>query len=216
VTDKATNSRATDVRASNGQATVDLALQVANVAAQVSAARRSADESKCQELESRLALAQTKLLERQSTPEGLILFLEVMRGLLRGDDVSALAGDLPTAYRAVYEQLVSETGDASSGGQSAAPGAQEGTMTVRQVLDEVSQNVILALTHGTFDQQRRMAETLLAMEQESLERPDLVELRTLLQALRLLLKGQDPTPVAERLRGPFQARWQEILGAIQE
>ena len=193
------------------QATIDLALQVANVAALVSAARRSADESKCKELQDRLALAQAKLLERQSTPEGLLLFLDVMQGLLRGDDVSALAGDLPAAYRAVYEQLVGETV-----GGAPETGVPEGTMTVREVLDEVTHNVVLAMVRGTFDQRRRMADTLLVMEQESLERSDLEGLRGLLQAARLLLQGADPTPVADQLRGPFKARWDEIMEAIQE
>jgi hypothetical protein len=197
---------AEDAPAGGGQAAIDLALQVANVAALVSAAMRSADQEKRDELEARLALAQARLLEQKGTPEGLILFLAVMRGLLRGEDMSAQAGDLPAPYRAVYAQLMDE----------AEADGQEGTLTVREVLDEVTHNVILALVRGNFDQRRRMADTLLVMEQESRQRPDLAGLRHLLQAARLLLKGADPTPVASRLRGPFKARWEEILEAIQE
>ena len=198
-------------RPRGGQSTIDLALQVANVAALVSAARRSADESKCSELAARLAQAQVRLLEQERTPEGLILFLDVMQGLLNGDESGpcpalALAADLPAAYRAVYEQLISEVQTQDD----------EGTLTVRQVMDEVSNNVILAMVRGNFDQRRRMADTLMVMEQESLVRPDLEGLRGLLQAARLLLQGADPTPIASQLQGPFKARWQEILEAIQE
>jgi hypothetical protein len=188
------------------ETTVSLAVQVANVAAQVSSARRSRDESKRDELETRLALAQARLQEQPDTPEGLVLYIGVMRGLLNGDDMSEEAANLPASYRAVYEQLVSET----------KAGQDEDTLTVREVLDEVTHNVILALVHGSFDQQRQMAHTLLVMEQESLERPDLEGLRGLLQAARLLLEGEDPTPVADQLRGPFKDRYQEILDAIQE
>jgi hypothetical protein len=200
------SERADDAPAGGSQATIDLALQVANVAALVSAARRSADEEKRDELEARLVLAQARLLEQPGTPEGLILFLAVMRGLLRGEDMSAHAGALPSAYRAVYVQLMDE----------AEADGEEGTLTVGEVLDEVTHNVILALVHGNFDQRRRMADTLLVMEEESRRRPDLAGLRHLLQAARLLLKGADPTPVANRLRGPFKARWEEILEALQE
>jgi hypothetical protein len=184
----------------------NLALQVANVAAQVSAALRSEDEDQREELERRLALAEARLRERQTMPEGLVRFLDVMQGLLRGDDMSALAGELPQAYRAVYEQLVGELEAAND----------EGPLTVREVLDEVTHNVILALTRGTFDQQQQMAATLLAMERESGERPDLGGLRDLLRAACLLLAGEDATPVANRLTGPFRARWEEILEALQE
>lgn len=204
--DPVDSGRADDAPAGGSQATIDLALQVANVAALVSAARRSADEEKRDELEARLALAQARLLEQPGTPEGLILFLAVMRGLLRGEDMSAHAGALPSAYRAVYVQLMDE----------AEADGEEGTLTVGEVLDEVTHNVILALVHGNFDQRRRMADTLLVMEEESRRRPDLAGLRHLLQAARLLLKGADPTPVANRLRGPFKARWEEILEALQE
>lgn len=199
-----------------GPATVDLALQVANVAALVSAAMRSADESKCSELAARLAQAQVRLLEQQRTPEGLILFLDVMQGLLNGEDVLALAVDLPAPYRAVYEQLVGEATANAPGPGAPETGAPEGTLTVREVMDEVTHNVILALVHGTFDQRRQMSDTLLVMEQELLKRPDLDELRHLLQAARLLLQGMDPTPIVQQLRGPFKARWEEILEAIQE
>jgi hypothetical protein len=205
VTDNAEFPRVEPPRGS-GRTAIDLALQVANVAAQVSAAMRSADAGKRSELESRLVLVEARLLEQQDAPEGLLLFLDVMQGLLRDEDVSDLADDLPAAYRAVYEQLVGEvqTDD------------DAGTLTVRQVMDEVTNNVILAMVRGTFEQRRRMADTLLVMEQESLPRPDLEGLRGLLQAARLLLQGADPTPIAGQLRGPFKARWEEILEAIRE
>ncbi len=49
----------------------------------------------------------------------------------------------------------------------------EGDLTVGQVLDEVSHNVVLALKQGTFDQRRQMADTLQIMAEESRRRPDL-------------------------------------------
>jgi hypothetical protein len=190
---------------SGAEEKISLAVQVAQVAAQVSAVRRAGDEEAKDELASRLALAQARLRQQADTPEGLALFLDVMQGVLRGKDVSAQADDLPTAYRAVYEQLIEE----------AQTGGQEGSLTVREVLDEVVHNVILALVRGTFDQRRRMADTLLIMAEESRGRSDLAGLHDLLQAARLLLQGVDPTPIADQLRGPFRARWEEILTAAQ-
>jgi hypothetical protein len=184
---------------------VDLALQVANVAAQVSAAMRSNNQDKRDELQVQLALAQRRL-EEQGAPPGLIPFLAVMQGLLSGADVSPLVADLPPSYRAVYQQLVDELHMED----------EEGALTLREVLDEVTHNVIVTMVRGTFDQKRRMADTLLAMQEESRHRPDLAALRDLLQAARLLLLDEDPTPVADRLRGPFREQWETIADATQE
>ena len=188
-----------------GRATVDLALQVANVAARVSAAMRSKDPGKRDELQAQLALAQGRL-EEQGAPPGLIPFLIVMQGLLCAEDVSSLAGELPASYRAVYQQLVDELDMEDA----------DGALTVREVLDEVTHNVIVAMVRGTHDQKRRMAETLLAMQEESRGRPDLAALRDLLQAARLLLLEGDPAPAADRLRGPFREQWEAILDATRE
>jgi hypothetical protein len=182
------------------QARVNLALKVAQVAAQVSTALRGSDQDARDELESRLAMAQ----ERLEIP-----FLAVMCGLLRGEDVSDLASELPVSYRAVYVQLVNETQPSESGRES-------GTMTVRQVLDEVARNVILAMSNGTLTHRLRMADTLLAMQQEAADRPDLAGLCDLLQAARTLLQGDEPGPVADQLRGPFRNKWDEILAAVGE
>ena len=187
------------------QAKVDLALQVANVAAQVSAAMRSADEGERDQLQARLFLAKARL-EQQGAPEGIVPFLDVMGGLLRGEDVSALSGDLPITYRAVYEQLVGELEAEET----------ERMLSVREVLDEVAHNVILAMVRGTFDHRLRMAETLQAMAGELSSRPDLSGLRDLLLAAQLMLQDEDPEPVVDRLRGPFKARWQEIVEAVQD
>jgi hypothetical protein len=191
------------------QAKVNLALQVAQVAAQVSTVLRTPDQEPRDELESRLAMAQ-ELLEQQGAPTGLIPFLAVMRGLLRGEDVSDLADALPASYRAVYAQLMNE--------QAAGDSAEDegGMMTVREVLDEVARNVVLAMSGGTLTQRLRMANTLLAMQQEAADRPDLSGLCDLLQAARILLQGDDPDVVADQLRGPFRAKWDEILAAVGE
>ena len=186
------------------RAKIDLALQVAHVAAQVSAAMRANNQDVRDDLQVQLALAAARL-EEQGAPPGLIPFLRVMQGLLQGEDVSPLAGELPASSRAVYQQLVDELDVEEA----------EGTLTVREVLDEVTHNVIVAMVRGTHDQKRRMADTLLAMEQESRGRPDLAALRDLLQAARLLLLGEDPAPVADRLRGPFREHWEAILDAVQ-
>jgi hypothetical protein len=84
------------------------------------------------------------------------------------------------------------------------------------VLDEVARNVTLAMSGGTLTHRLRMANTLQAMQQEAADRPDLSGLRDLLQAARVLLQGDDPAPFAEQLRGPFAAKWQEILEAVGE
>jgi hypothetical protein len=190
------------------QAKVNLALQVAQVAAQVSAALQSEDQAVRDELNGRLAMAQERL-EQQGAPAGLIPFLAVMCGLLRGEDVSELAAELPVSYRAVYAQLVNETQPASSADEG-------GSMTVRQVLDEVAHNVILAMSGGTLTQRLRMANTLLAMQQEAADRPDLSGLCDLLQAARILLQGDDPSAVTDQLRGPYRNKWGDILAAVGE
>jgi len=188
------------------QIRVNLALQVAQVAAQVSAALHGQDPDARVELAARLEMAEERL-EQQGAPAGLIPFLAVMRGLLSGEDVSELAAELPASYRAVYAQLINETQPAGDSGAS-------GSMTVRQVLDEVARNVILAMSGGTLTQRLRMADTLQAMQREAAERPDLSGLCDLLQAARILLQGDDPGLVADELRGPFLAKWEEILAAV--
>jgi hypothetical protein len=76
--------------------------------------------------------------------------------------------------------------------------------------------VILAMSNGTLTHRLRMASTLLAMQQEAADRPDLAGLCDLLQAARILLQGDDPDLVADQLRGPFRAKWDEILAAVGE
>ena len=190
------------------QAKVNLALQVAQVAAQVSTVLRGSDQGTRDELADRLEMAEERL-EQQGAPVGLIPFLVVMRGLLRGEDVAEMAAELPASYRAVYTQLISETEPADS-----AEGS--GSMTVREVLDEVAHNVILAMSNGTLTHRLRMANTLLAMQQEAADRPDLAGLCDLLHAARILLQGDEPGPVADQLRGPFRAKWDEILAGVGE
>jgi hypothetical protein len=193
-----------------GKTKVNLAVQVAQVAAQVSAALRSPDRAPRDELEERLGMAQERL-EQQGAPAGLIPFLAVMRGMLRGEDVSELGDALPVSYRAVYLQLQLEAGE-----EAHAAEGEDGAMTVREVLDEVARNVALAMTNGTLTQRLRMANTLLAMQQEAADRPDLAGLRDLLLAARILLQGDDPSEAAEALRGPFLDKWEEILAAAGE
>jgi hypothetical protein len=134
-----------------------------------------------------------------------------MRGLLRGEDVSELADALPASYRAVYLQLQLELDN-----ETRPTEGEEGSMTVREVLDEVARNVVLAMSNGTLTQRLRMANTLLAMQQEAADRPDLAGLCDLLLAARILLQGDDPSEAAEALRGPFMDKWQEILAAVDE
>jgi len=189
----------------NGQVRVNLALQVAGIAAQVTSALRSGDDGKRAKLEETLGKAQEQL-RRGPSPEGLPLFIEVMCGLLRGEDVSAQAGDLPESFGAVYAQVVDEVQHAQ----------EEGPLTVRQVLDEVSHNVIVAMRQGSYAQRRMMANTLLRMERESEGRPDLVALVHFLQAARALLQEEDWAEPASKLPGPFQARWEQVLEALRK
>ena len=202
-------------KAADPRSAVNLALQVAQVAAQVSTVLRNPEQTPREELESRLGMAQERL-EQQGAPTGLIPFLAVMRGLLRGEDVSELADALPASYRAVYLQLQLELGNVSTQVGPQPTGGEEGSMTVREVLDEVARNVVLAMSNGTLTQRLRMANTLLAMQQEAADRPDLVGLCDLLLAARILLQGDDPSEAAEALRGPFLDKWQEILATVGE
>jgi len=185
------------------QSRIDLALQVANLAALVSAALKSGDATRRTELEGRLALVQERL-QQTGAPTGLIPFIEVLRGALSGVDMSELAEELPRAYRAVYDQLMDE--------QEAE---DEGQLTVREVMEEVSRNVVAAMRRGSADHRRRMANTLLQMAQESEKRPDLTALIDFLMASRLLLLDRDPSTVVDRLVGSFRDQWQRIVDAIE-
>jgi hypothetical protein len=185
------------------QAQVSLAMQVAHIAAQVTTVLRSGDPEKRAALEDKLVLARDRL-QRDGAPPGLVPFIEVMRGLLQDQDVSALASDLPGSYRAVYEQIVDEVKSRD----------EEGELTVREVLDEVAYNVILAMERGTYHQRRMMANTLLRMERESSRRPDLHSLIEFLQAAQALLQEEDVSPFEERLRGPFREKWDQVLEAL--
>jgi hypothetical protein len=188
----------------NGQVRVNLALQVAGIAAQVTAALRSDDPAKRAALESTLDQAQEQLRDGPS-PEGLPLFIEVMRRLLRGEDVADQVAELPPSFGAVYEQVVDEIQHVP----------EEGPLTVRQVLDEVSHNVMVAMQQGSYAQRRMMANTLLRMERESERRPDLAPLARFLEAARSLLQDEDWAGPASQLTGPFQARWTQILEALR-
>jgi hypothetical protein len=187
------------------QAQVNLAVQVAGIAAQVAAAMHSTDPDRRESLVKKLILARVRLA-KTGAPPGLLPFIDVMCGLLRDEDVSALANELPGAYRAVYEQIVDETHTQAS----------ESEMTLRQVLDEVKHNVILVMTRGSYDQRQMMANTLLKMQSESSRRPDLGALITFLKAARALLNGEDPSPSVAQLKGPFLNKWREIVTAVEE
>ena len=189
----------------DGEDRVNLAMQVANIAAQASTALRSGSLEQQEELADTLTRARERLAQNP-TPEGLLPFMDVICGLLRGQDVAASATALPTPYRAVYDQLVDETEHDS----------EEGEMTLREVLDEVAYNVVVAMKGGTPAQRRMMANTLHRMQQESTRRPDLKSLIDLLDAARALLLDEDWAPHANKLRGPFQACWEEILNATYE
>ena len=128
-----------------------------------------------------------------------------MRGLLRGEDVADQAAELPESFGAVYEQVVDEVQHVHA----------EGPLTVRQVLDEVSHNVIAAMRQGSYAQRRMMANTLLRMERESERRPDLAPLVHFLEAARALLQDEDWVEPASQLTGPFQVRWTQILEAVR-
>jgi hypothetical protein len=188
-----------------GSQALDLAVQVANIAAQVSVALRSPGSEKRNELEGRLALAQERLGE-QGSPEGLIPFLEVMRQLLQGRDPSELVEELPRAYRAVYDQLIDE--------QTAEQ--DQGDLTVGEVIEEVSANLVRVMRHGTADQRRMMGNMLLQMAQDAESRPDLAVLIDFFTAARCLLQDRDPSPSADKLHGPFRAQWERVIAAIQE
>jgi hypothetical protein len=189
----------------DGQVRVNLAMQVAGIAAQVSAALQSGDADRCEELAEKLTQAQVQL-QQGAAPEGLVPFIEIMCGLLRGDDVSPLSERLSASYRAVYEQIVDEMQEPVG----------EGELTLGEVLSEVAHNVTALVKHGTGAQQSMMAQTLLKMQQESQRRPDLQELIVFLDAARALLLDEDPSPYASQLSGPFQAKWEEILYGLSE
>ena len=187
----------------DGQIRVDLAAQVAGIAAQVTAALRKGDRETQRALRNTLLKAQLQLRAGPS-PEGLIPFIDVMRAMLAGEDVSASVAPLPDAYRAVVAQMIGEVEE-----------EQGITLTVRDVLDEVSHNVVMAMRHGTYAQRRLMANTLLRMERESEARPDLDSLVAFLEAARNLLQDEDWAQPASTLRGPFQARWEELLESVR-
>lgn len=189
----------------DGQVRVNLAMQVAGIAAQVSAALQSGDADRCEELAEKLTQARVQL-QRGTAPEGLVPFIEIMCGLLRGEDVSPLSEGLSTSYRAVYEQIVDEMRESVG----------EGELTLGEVMSEVAYNVIALIKHGTGAQQSMMAQTLLKMQQESQRRPDLQELIVFLGAARALLLDEDPSPYASQLSGPFQVKWEEILNGLSE
>jgi len=189
----------------DGRVRVNVALQVAGIATQVTAALRSDNLEKREDLERRLALAQSQL-DPLDSPPGLVPFIDVMRGLLRGDDVAARAGGLPLTYRAVYEQVVA----------SVMPPEPEGELTVRQVVDEVVHDVLNVSRFGTFDQRQQLIDVLLKMQQEAAERPHLAQLAAFCEAARLLLDGEDPEPVAAHLSGFFRARWKHIVNTLDE
>jgi hypothetical protein len=189
----------------NGPVRVNLAVQVAGIAAQVTAAIRSGEVERRQEVEAKLSKAREQLQEG-AVPPGLVPFIDVMCGLLRGSDMSVPAADLPRSYYAVYEQVLAETQQED----------REDLLTLRQVLDEVVHHAILAIKGGTPDQCRMMANTLLRMQRESGKRPDLEALIDFLKAVRALLREEDPAPFVVRLQGPFLVKWQEIVDAIRE
>jgi hypothetical protein len=188
----------------DGRVKVNVALQVAAIAAQVTSALQSDDSDRCNELESKLALAQNQL-DPLDAPPGLVPFLDVMRGVLRGDDVSGHASGLPPSYRAVYEQVV----------DSIAVEQDEGELTVREVMDQVVRNVIAVMQSGTFDQRQQMIDLLFKMQQESEQRPHLVPLANLTQAARILIDGGDPSAIVSSLQGPYREQWDRIALALE-
>lgn len=189
----------------DGRVRVNVAMQVAGIAAQVSAALRANNQARHEELEHKLALAQSQL-DPLDSPPGLVAFIDVMRGLLRGDDVAARAGGLPSAYRAVYEQVACSRADPQS----------EGELTVRQVMDEMAHNVITVMRFGTFDQRQQMIDVLSRMQRECAQLSYLSALSDLVKAARVLLEGGDPSALAAQLKGPFRDKWDQILSAIEE
>ena len=188
----------------NGQVKVNLAMQVAGIAARVTSAMRSASEEKRSELEAKLASASEQLQASGTPPPGLVPFIEVMRGLLSGQEVTELVDALPASYRAVYEQVVDET-----------HAAQEGSMTLREVLEEVTRNVIVVMKWGSAGQRRDMVETLGRMQDESKWRPDLQPLVDFLGAARALLLDPEAALREPPLEEPFLEKWHEILQGIE-
>jgi hypothetical protein len=93
---------------------------------------------------------------------------------------------------------------------------EEGEMTLREVLDEVTYNVIVVMKRGTPTQRSQMADTLLRMQRESSWRPDLQAFTDFLQAARTLLQEPDAPPEEIELHGPFLVKWNEILSALDE
>jgi hypothetical protein len=193
--------------APQGHVRVNLAMQVAGIAAQVSAALESGEPKKQQALADKLSLAQEQLQQGQA-PDGLIPFIDVMCAILRGEDASSRADKLPMAFRAVYDQLVQETQKQED--------SMVGELTVRQVLDQVAHNTVLVMKHGSYAQQRMMSNTLLRMQQESATRPDLEALVHFLEAVGALLQDEDWAPSASQLQGPFQAKWEDILNQLKD
>ena len=186
---------------------VNLAMQVAGIAAQVSAALETGNAEKQQELADKLFLAKEQLQQGQA-PEGLVPFIEVMCAMLRGEDASDRADKLPVAFRAVFAQLVQE--------RQKQDDPMVGDLTVRQVLDQVAHNAVLVIKQGSYAQQRMMAKTLLRMQQESATRPDLEALVHFLEAVGTLLQDEDWAPAASQLQGPFQAKWEDMLNQLQD
>jgi hypothetical protein len=189
----------------DGQVRVNLAAQVAGIAAQVTAALRSQNADIRRELAEKLARAREGLLLGPA-PDGLVPFIDVMCGMLRGENVLVLVDELPAAFRAVYDQLVDET----------QMHKNEGELTLRQVLEQVSHNLVLAMKQGSYGQRRMMANTLLRMQRESARRPDLQPLIDFLEAARALLQDEDWAVAASQLRGPFQAKWEEVLTDLRD
>ena len=189
----------------NGQVKVNLAMQVAGIAARVTSAIRSSSKEKCSELEAKLAQASEQLQAADASPPGLVPFIDVMRGLLLGQEVTELADTLSTSYRAVYAQVVDET-----------QAGEEGEVTLREVLDEVTHHVIVVMKRGSPAQRAKMADTLFRMQRESSWRPDLQAFIAFLQAARTLLQEPDAPPVEQELQGRFLEKWNEILSALNE
>jgi hypothetical protein len=188
----------------DGRVRVNVALQVAGIAARVTAAMQSDSSDERDELESKLALAQSHL-DPMDAPPGLVPFIDVMRGLLRGDDVAARAGGLPPSYRAVYEQVV----------DSIQAHEDEGELTVRQVMEQVVDNVIAVIRSGTFDQRQQMIDVLYKMQQEAEQRPHLSALGGFTQAARILLEGGDASAIVSELPAPYQEQWGRLAEAAE-
>ncbi len=190
----------------DGQVRVNVALQVAGIAAQTTAALQSGQTERCAELERKLARVQSQL-DPLNSPPGLVAFIDVVRGLLRGQNVSARAGGLPPSYRAVYEQMVDSISHTNQ--------PDDGELTLRQVLDEVTHDVIVTMQYGTWTQRQEMAGVLFKMRQESANRLYLLDLTDFLEAAQALLEGQDPANAAARLRGTFRDKWAQILDTTE-